>query len=148
MKVQKFKEKMGILALVDFHLVEEICEKLKASKGTFSGKFKDDGGTPVKEGGALETLKYELLKAKKGSRKRKRESGKKAKNKSPIRFCQNESSESDSESEPESSITGKSGDSDSSTASSSESSREPENKFARLGGAQRFNESSEESHTE
>ena len=137
---------MGILALVDYHLVEEICEKLKVSKGTFSGRLKEDDETPVTEGSALEVLKQDLIKAKKSSRKRKREPKKKIKAKSPVRFCQNKFSESDSDSESgsdsEFSVTGSSDDSDTFSGG------EPENKFARKSGPEGFDDSSEDSHAE
>ena len=137
---------MGILALVDYHLIEEICEKLKHSKGSFSGRLREENETTLQEGSALEALKTELIKAKNKSRKRKRE---KKRKQSPVRFRQNNCSPNNSSTESSTSSSfGESSNESSNESSEPTSDGPPKNKFARKSSAQRINESTEESNSE
>ena len=136
---------MGILALVDLQLIQEISEKLKTSKGSFSGRLKNQDEIKAKEGSSLETLKKELDKQKKSSRKRKRDEKRKKREKSPIRFRQNQLSESGSDSETdsdsESDCFGSSDESESSTDTK-------ENKTARISSPKGITESETEGYSE
>ena len=134
---------MGILALIDYHIVEELCEKLKTSKGTFTGRLKDENETSFEENGAVAALKLELAKAKNKSRKRKREKVK-AKSKSPVRFRQNQSLERESDSTSDS-CTNSTSSGQSTELSSDDTAK---NKLTGKSGAKRFLESSEESDSE
>lgn len=136
---------MGILALVDLQLIQEISEKLKTSKGTFSGRLKNQNEITAKEGSSLEALKKELDKQKKSSKKRKREEKHKRREKSPIRFRQNQLSESESDTEIESDSEP---DSFGSSEESDSSATKKDNKIARLSSPKRVIESETESYSE
>ena len=90
--------KMGILALVDYGLIKEICDQVKKDKKSFVGKVK--ANLPQDEGSACENSKVNHVKRLllSGKRKSDSERNKKRKGKIPkaetVRFRQH-SSDSD-----------------------------------------------------
>lgn len=99
---------MGILALVDFALIRELCDKVKRDNKSFTGRVKheleDDESTATNEKvGSIQRL---LLSGKRKSKDLARQDKKKRKSKhavkTPARFRQESLTESDSNSDSDS----------------------------------------------
>ena len=111
---------MGILALVEYSLIKELCEQIKKDKKTFTGKvkekdFEDEGSAETDH--KISEIRRLLLSGKRKSEKNKKNGKRKRKGKieEPKRFTQRPSSSSDTGSD-----TGSSTGSDSDISTESE----------------------------
>ena len=120
---------MGILALVDYSLIKELCSKVQRDNRRFSGKLKidpEENERPATENSKVDAFKRILLSDRPKSGKRKKPQKKPPKQKSgesKKRFKQSDRAASDSGSSSDSSIANSSSANDSEITDNDEESR-------------------------
>ena len=101
-RITQKHERMGLLALVEYSLIKELCENVKKEKKSFTGTLKEtcenEGSAPSTE--KISEVRRLLLSGKRKAQGRDKKSKRKKKEKKPveepIRFRQHSSSNSGS----------------------------------------------------